>query len=324
MLVCLYEDRPRQFTGVKLLLLSLARYCPDWKIRLHAPGLSKERKDWLRCIPRLQLIDAPLAGSGSYNVKPAALLEALDSGADQCLWLDTDVLVNGNLAFLKDGPGDTVIVSQDPWEYANGSSYRCESWGLEAGRSLPGPLNSAVVRISGSHRFLLTAWLELLKYPAYQEELKRPAVERDHNLLSDQDGLSALLASKEFAHIPVRRLKHAAEILQHHGAGAYGLRERWWHLRHGLPPLVHAMGTVKPWLMKRSPSLLKQSREYYESTYLALSPYVHLARGYQSELQEDVGWIVNKTAAAALCEVAAFNRPMIKGTAQAVIHRLIK
>ncbi|WP_263360178.1 hypothetical protein [Acidicapsa ligni] len=254
-------------------------------------------------------------------MKPTVLLDCLDSGASECLWLDTDVLVNGSLELLTGETPDTVIVTQDPWEYADGSTRRSETWGLTPGRSLPGPLNSSVVRVTPQHVPLLRAWQAIVATDSYRAEQAKPVDERNRLILSDQDALSALLASKEFAALPVRRLRHASEILQHHGAGAYATKQRWENLKHGLPPLLHAMGSVKPWKMPEQPSLLKQPRDYYERVYLELSPYVHMARQYRDRLQEKTNWLEIRTIAGRLSTIITMNRPVLKGAIQAAIHR---
>ena len=98
MLICLYEDRS-QLPGLKLLILSLRRYCPSWPIRLRFPGMS-DRFDYARIIPNVTAIDQELCISGSYNIKPTVLLDGL-SVSDECIWIDTDVLANGQMTFLQ-------------------------------------------------------------------------------------------------------------------------------------------------------------------------------------------------------------------------------
>src|SRR5271163_4645334 len=280
MLVCLYEDRPQQVPGLKLLVLSLSRHCPTWPILLRFPNIGEDLENWLSRFGNVTICREPLAVFGSYNVKPSVLLDGL-SVDKECLWLDTDVLVNGDLAPLALEPLETLIVTQDPWEYASGSTHRCGTWSLSAGRDLPGPLNSAVVRVSSRHRILLSTWQRLLSRQDYLSEQRKPVGERNPHMLGDQDALSAIGASLDFSHVPIRRLLHSSEILQHHGAGAYGLRQRYTNLRKGLPPLLHAMGAVKPWRAPNHPKLLGDFRDYYERTYLELSPYVHLASRYR-------------------------------------------
>jgi hypothetical protein len=141
-------------------------------------------------------------------------------------------------------------------------------------------------------------------------------------MLGDQDALSALLASKEFSSIPVRRLMHSIEILQHHGAGAYGPVQRWTNMIHGMPPLIHAMGSVKPWKMPERPGLLASPRDYYERTYLELSPYAHFARQYRFLLNEETRWLDVRTLTGMLGTLAAFNWPALKGLVQATLHRV--
>lgn len=323
-LVCLYEDRPYQAPGVKLLVLTLARYCPSWPIRLRFPGISDAFRSWLQRFPQVTLLEERLPSFGSFNVKPSVLLDALASGAETCLWIDTDILVNGNLDFIHQPSADTVIATQDPWEYEDGSTHRSTTWGLTPGRSLPGPLNSSVVRVSRQHEEFLQAWHRILCTPEYLAEQKKPVRVRNKHILSDQDGLSALLASQEFAHFPVVRLRHATQILQHHGAGAYGPAQRWSNLTQGMPPLLHAMGSVKPWSMPDRPGLFSAPRDYYERTYLELSPYVHFARQYRPQLEEDnSGWLDIRTISGSFGTLAAFNRPALKGIVQATLHRAL-
>jgi hypothetical protein len=320
-LVCLYEDRPNQVTGLKILLLSLERYCPTWRVRLRLPCVTDSFRAWLERFPQVSLQEEGLPSSGSYNVKPWVLLDGLDTGAESCLWLDTDVFVNGSLRFITELPLETIVVTQDPWEYPDGSTHRCDTWGLAAGRSLPGPLNTAAVRVTQSHKEFLKAWQRLVSIEEYLGQQAKPAAQRNGHMLGDQDALSALLASKEFCSIPVRRLQHSVEILQHHGAGAYGPRQRWSNLIHGMPPLIHAMGTVKPWKMPERPRLLASPRDYYERTYLELSPYAHFARQYRLLLNEEAGWLDVRTVPGVLGTLAAFNWPALKGLVQATLHR---
>jgi hypothetical protein len=322
-LVCLYEDRPSQVSGVKILIITLSVHCPTWPIRLHFPDVSPAFRSWLAGYPQVQLYETGFSSSGSYNVKPSVLSEGLASGAKQCLWIDNDVLVRGNLDFITALPEEEIVVSQDPWEYGDGSTHRCKTWGMKAGRSLPGPLNSSVVRVSQVHTELLSAWIDMVASPSYLAEQARPVSQRNPHQLGDQDALSALLASERFAEVPVYRLRHASEILQHHGAGAYGPLQRMSNVAHGMPPLIHAMGTVKPWMMKEQPKLFASPRDYYERAYLELSPYVHFARQYRSQIQEDAAWLDIHTLAGRLGTCAALNRPAMKGLLQASIHRAL-
>jgi hypothetical protein len=321
MLVCLYEDRVQQLPGVKLLVLSLTRYCPDWRIHLYSPLPNADFSSWINNFPRVTLLQQEMEGGGSFNVKPLVLLTALHSGASKCLWIDTDILVNRNPhALFRESP-ETIIVTQDPWEYQDGSTHRAKTWGFRPERNLPGPLNSAVVCVTQHHIQLLEEWQRALRTDWYLKMQSLPIRARNQLALGDQDGLSALLASDKFSSIPVKRLKHPTEILQHHGAGAYSLPERCQTLRSGLPPLLHAMGGVKPWHMAPRPGLLREFRAYYERYYLELSPYLHAARQYSDQLGENYDWLRISTSFAKISHLASFGSPCLQGLAQASLHR---
>jgi hypothetical protein len=141
-------------------------------------------------------------------------------------------------------------------------------------------------------------------------------------MMGDQDALSALLASRQFASIPLVKLQHCTEILQHHGPGAYGLAQRWSNVAHGMPPLIHAMGSIKPWRMPEHPSLFRDPSNYYERTYLELSPYVHFARSYIDALMENSSWLENQTWTSRLGALLSLNRPWLKGALQGSLHRI--
>jgi hypothetical protein len=110
MLVCLYEDRLHELVGPQLLVLSLRRHCPEWDIRLRIPFAPEKVRCWFRRHADVEVITTPVSQAGSYNVKPVILLDALDTGADRCLWLDTDILVNGALDYIAQISASNIVV----------------------------------------------------------------------------------------------------------------------------------------------------------------------------------------------------------------------
>jgi len=319
MLICVYEDRVKQLPGLMLLVHSLSIHCPRSPIRLRFPALPPRERAWLRNYPNVVLVDEPLDGAGSYNVKAAVLLDGLATGAGTCLWLDTDILVNGSLDFIAATPDDVVVTTEDPWCVPAGSSLRCSSFGLMPGRQLAGPLNSAVLKVGDGHEALLRRWATQLKDPRYLAEQAKSVFVRNPLMLGDQDVLSALLASKDFAHIPLHVLKHPTDVLHHHGPGAFGPRQRMAVRKSGLPPLIHAMGGIKPWAMSDRPSSF---REYYERMYLETSPYVTLARRYAAVLETRPHWLDVQLPLSRLSLRVNSNNAIYSGMVLAAIHRL--
>ncbi len=319
MLVCLHEDRTAQIAGVKLLLLSLEQHCPDWQILLNFPGAPAEFRSWLGRFRAVRLTERRSNADGSFNVKPDILLAGLETGAERCLWLDTDVLVARRPSVLCGLPEANLAISEDPWIGPNGSSLRAARWGMKPAGSVPGPMNTAVLSVTGQHRGLLEKWQALLQEPWYREEQRKPVEVRDALALGDQDALSALLGSAEFAHVPLTRLRHAREVLHHHGAGAYRMRDRWQTLRWGTPPLLHAMGGVKPWM---SPDLarLRSPRQYYERYYLEASPYMREARRYLRSFPEGAFWMKARTLPGRVSTRLGVLHPAFSGAMQALLH----
>jgi hypothetical protein len=134
--------------------------------------------------------------------------------------------------------------------------YRCATWGLSGGRSLPGPLNSSVVRVTEHHKVFLDSWRQVLLGEAYVAEHAKPAAHRNQHLPSDQDALSALLASEEFANHPcgpAGTFERYSPAPRRRGLWARAPMARWSNVKQGMPVLIHAMGSVNPWIMPDRP-----------------------------------------------------------------------
>lgn len=324
-LVCAYEDRHTHVPGVQLLIASLLRHQPGWAIRLRFPAAPPALRAWCATKPEVQLLDAPIEGAGSYNIKPHVLLDGLDTGANTCLWLDTDILVNGSLDHLAAPSAETLISTLDPWAYEQGSNRRAGAFGLSPGEPLMGPVNSAVVRVGQAHRAMLSAWIDLLRQPEYKRQQSLPVDDRHRLMLGDQDALSALLGAREWQPTcPLVLLRHPVDVLHHHGAGAFSYQQRRaMGSAAGLPSLLHAMGSTKPWMIPSHVSIWRSPRQYYERAYLETSPYVVKARGYREVLTTSpIPWLESQTLPARLSLWWAEGDPVTAGTFQALLHNL--
>jgi len=96
--------------------------------------------------------------------------------------------------------------------------------------------------------------------------------------------------------------------------------QRCSNLMTGMPSLIHAMGTTKPWNMPAHPAIIRESRAYYERVYLELSPYVHFARQYRNNMAEQTDWLNVRTLPGRVGSLVALNRPALKGIVQASLH----
>src|SRR3712207_4014819 len=112
------------------------------------------------------------------------------------------------------------------------------------GRRLPATANTSVLRVTPHHTGLLEEWRSLLRSTEYQSAQLRPWDERPTHLMGDQDVLTALLSSADFADVPVRMLRRDVDIAHCFGSAGYLPLQRVRAVVRGqrLPPLVHAQG----------------------------------------------------------------------------------
>ncbi|MDP8911928.1 MAG: nucleotide-diphospho-sugar transferase [Actinomycetota bacterium] len=325
MIVSTYESRPFDLTGVKLLVVSLARHCHDLPVEFSCPKLDTDFARWLARFPHVHVRERPELERHGWNIKPTLLLELLEAGHDEVLWIDADVIVHRDFRRLLAGlPHDTLVSTEEPdWGQDEGGTHRTVSWGLVPARDMERTVNSAVLRVTAAHRELLRRWRELLETSDYRAAQARPWYERPIHLLGDQEVLTALLASSEFAHVPVRLLRRGRDILQSFSPTTYTLRERLHNGLHGLPPLVHAM-RQKPWRYSRMPSLAREPRRYYHLVYLELSPYTHVARAYRDELGEDADWMDIRTVPAKVLQVLAGGSVNLQGVPHVLIGHALR
>lgn len=282
MKICAYEDRPSDLIGLKLLVLSVLRRCPDASIELTVPGAPDAFVRWAEARPNVVVRPEPIAGRAGYDIKPYLLLKLLESGEREAIWIDSDIIVTGDVRRFFANLHDTTIVVAEEYfgARAQGGTIRTEGFGLPIGRPLPSTVNSCVVRVTPAHRRLLMAWDTLLSSEAYRSAQAKRWDERPLSMLGDQDVLTALLGSAEFMDIPIRWIRRGAEIAHCFQYGGYAAHERLRNvLLRSAPAFVHSQGQ-KPW---RPPDGAR-------TLHLELSPYTLAALDYVNELGEESTW----------------------------------
>src|SRR5215210_3013416 len=93
MRVATYEDRPDGIVGLKLLLLSLSKWCPGLGVDVFFPDAPVAFRRWIEPFPDITLHSDREHGGSGYNLKPELLIHLLNDGADQARWIDSDVIV---------------------------------------------------------------------------------------------------------------------------------------------------------------------------------------------------------------------------------------
>lgn len=315
-IVCIHEDRPSHFVGVKLAILSLLNHTPSLSVLISCPEPGEQFEEWISSFPNVKRIPDLKISDLAWNIKPAILLHLLKAGYSEIIWLDSDIIVTGDiLSKLSTHSHETFVATQETYLGDDQShNFRTPAWGLQPGRVLTNTINTGLLRVTHHHIGLLSAWQTMLNHPMYIHAQTLSWDERPIHMLGDQDSLTALLGSNQFTDIPLELLKRGSQIAQCFSLSGYTPSERIESLFAGLPPLIHAMDN-KPWMKAPvAPSLFSSSlREYYEYLALDLSPYTAIAKQYQAHISEDTQWMEIRSLPAKLLSMLAIGHAAMQG-----------
>lgn len=322
MTLCVAEDRLICEPTIQVLMASLAEHCPGVSVRLFAPNATPTLRSWLASYPQVTLDTRPVSGGvRGWDVKARALLTLLSEGCSEAIWIDSDIVVRRDFRplFANLAPEVIAITEEGPGPFrGDGEAERCKLWGFEVGRTFPYVLNSCVLRVTQRHRELLETWEGLLQSPEYQAKQQGPWDQRPLHMLGDQDVLTALLASKRFADLPLLILTRGSHIIQYHYRTGYSVRERMLHLFRGMPPFVHSQGW-KPWNAELWANFRSSDLGFM---YADLSPYTMVARRYRSRLSSDGSWMDAHSPIAGALRLAGAYYPPLVGLPLAIVFQL--
>jgi hypothetical protein len=307
--LCTYEDRKHCFIGVKLLVLSLARYCPNAELAFWCPELSDVQAAWLARQPNVQVRVEPALGVSGWDIKPTLLRRTIDEGGKEAIWIDSDIVVTGDILPMLSELDPDIFLATEEMRHApepQGSRMRTTALGLELGRELGVTVNSCVLRATGRHVALLEDWTARLSSHEYREAQRRPFHWRPIHLRSDQDVLTGLLGSREYAVTRLRLLRSGSDIASCMDNIGYPTLDRVKNLFRGLPIFVHAQGR-KPW---EDPQPLSAE----------LSPYSHVARSYWHLVDEPMAWTVPRSRVARVLDRMSLGDPNLRGLPFAMIR----
>jgi hypothetical protein len=293
-LVVVYEDRTSNLVGVKLLLLSLQRFNPELTVEVAVPGAPESFLTWIESFPRVAVSDFD-PGVRGWDVKPHLLLRHLRRGVKSVCWIDSDIILCGDLlGRLEREPPEALVATEDLWwSLGHGRKERTAAWGLAAGVAPETIVNTGVVRVGPCHIPVLEQWADLLSSLSYRAAQQTAWSHRPWHLLGDQDALTALLGSRDFTHLRYSLLKRGADIVQCFDSGSFSPAERYAAVtsRGAGPVLLHAMGG-KPWdgfSSLRAGRRMALTRPFGEA-HRQLSPYTREAARYVAELPGELDW----------------------------------
>jgi hypothetical protein len=329
-IICITESRAKFEPAVRLLVMSLAKHSPAVPVYLVFPQATHNFRRWLANFQRVTLSTHRVELTGSFNVKPQAMLHLMEKGHDEVLWIDSDIVIGRDIvSLLAEVPPDTVVVTEESlWGWHDDTdAWRARGWGFEVGRVLPFALNAGVVRATRLHEPLLRRWAQLIESRKYQEVQQLDWRSRPPHMHGDSEVWTALLSSAEFAHIPLKILTRGQDIIQYFGPYGFTVWERLSCLFGQSPAFIHSLGPSKPWIREWRSVAANGIKEYLEAVYLDLSPYTLAATEYRMGLEGNASWLdVHYTLSAVLRAVGLWQCSLV-GLPIAIIadlNRLIK
>jgi Nucleotide-diphospho-sugar transferase len=329
--ICVNEDREAWEPSLRVVLASLGVHCPGMEINLFYPFANQAFLRWLSAYPQVRLQKDGLKNGYGWNVKPQAIMQLLDAGFDEVIWIDSDVFVTRDIRPLFHALDEAVFVATEAtcslgrYDH-DGAQRRADLWQFPVGRASLTSLNSGVLRVTRRHYPLMRRWWELLQTDEYQRYQKKDWWKRPVHMQGDQDVLTALLTSTEFAHIPVKVLRRSKHIVQFDGVWGYSTAERLRNLLGDGPTFIHSMG-CKPWVTRWKSEGRNHLIEYLKMVYLDVSPYTLSSVKFKEVLGCDTNWIGAHYKFSAILRSLARHHPALTGLPMAVfldIARLLK
>jgi len=315
--VCSYEDRPEALAGLILMGESLCRVDPEVELHLTVPEAPAAVRAWAARHSAVVLSTSRPEGVSGWDVKPWLLLQKLNAGHAEALWLDADMIVTRPISLLvKNLSRDSLIVAEE-WNRPRANLVATKGWGLSSLRPVR-PINSCFVRVTQAHRPLLERWLEMTHDLRYREAQALPFERRPWHLASDQVLLTALLGSEEFGRVRFDAIQMGRHIAQCAGSSGYPPLHRCLDLFRGLPPLIHCIGR-KPWMASDSAGRIQQ---FLMNLASDVSPYVLASRRVAKSLGVSPDWVEARTSLGALLRGLTANHPGMAGLPLAILHAL--
>jgi hypothetical protein len=322
--VCIHEDRPSCIPGAKLTALSMRDHYPQLDVVISHPNPPLSFVEWMEQQPGVRWLHTPELSNGGFNIKAHLLLRQLDAGYDDVIWVDSDIVATRALAPSLDAHAPDVFVATEEtyWGQQQGGTKRTRDWGLTPGRDMPATVNSGILRVTQQHRGLLNAWQQMLAHPTYRAVQQMPWYERPLHMITDQEVLTGLLGSTQFAHVPLMLLRRGRDIAQCFGPGGFTPLERLRCIAGDTPAFVHAMGP-KPWDRAQHASP-RELRRYYELVALELSPYLAVATRYREALAGDDAWLQRRSLVARIGSTLTANHPVLQGMPLSVLDSAVR
>ena len=319
------EDRSSEEDALKILVLSVLKHYPDPPpIHLICPNATPAFERWAGSRSGVVLSREPLEQAAGFNVKPQAFERLFDLGCRKVFWLDNDVALGPS--FEAKTRGRLVapcLVCEEPRVSQHPAPQTLtRALGREVGRPLPRVINTGALSISVAHRSLVGAWKQVLLSEEYRAAQAAPWNERPAHFMGDQEILTALLGSSDFAAVPVAYLREGDDIIQMFGPAGYAPGDRLRNANRGLPALVHSMGH-KPWRPGAAGGRSKL-RDRYDDLHGELSPYAYVARDVVGDDRDAYPWLFRRSVIGGAMRALSGDNPALAGLPLALFDGAVR
>ena len=296
---------------------SLCRVDAHVSLHLTVPDAPPAVCAWAERRPEVVLSTQRPEGVSGWNIKPWLLLQELNAGRPQALWLDDDIIVTRPVPSLLDEfPRESLIVAE---EWTRATVPASHFWNLPSARPIP-VFNNCFVRVTPDHRTLLERWRQMLHDPRYRAAQALPFERRPVPLSHDGWPLIALLESAEFSQVRFDCIRQGRHIAQCAGSSGYRPHHRVLDLFRGLPPLIHGIGR-KPWESQPVPSRLQH---FLLDLATDVSPFVLAGRRVARDLGMNPQWIETRTLPGRMLRGMTNGHPALAGLPLAILHAFHK
>ena len=311
--VCAYEDRKEAMDSLILMAESLCAVDRDVSLHLTIPDAPDSVRAWAHRRPEVVISTARPEGVTGWDVKPWLLLQELNEGWQEVVWLDDDIIVTRPISqMLGEFPSEALIFAEEWGRWTVPVSHL---WGLPSVRPVQ-LFNNCFIRVTQAHRSVLERWLQMTRDPRYREAQALPYARRPIQALHDGWLLVALLESEEFGQLPFECIRLGSHIAQCAGSSGYRPHDRLLDLFRGLPPLIHGLGR-KPWEVRRERSRIRQ---FLLDLATDVSPYVLAARKVAKDIDMTPDWLEARTRVGAIFRRMTDGHPGMAGLPLASIH----
>lgn len=287
-----YEDRLEAFEGLPLLLYSINKESPNSKFLVFTPLENLRSKINLDSVFIKKTEDLKERG---WNVKPEILLRSLEE-YDRAVWLDTDILVTGDISvFIDKFDKNTFVVGQDfRMNGLVGGELRARAFSLSPVRNLDYAVNSGVIIATKRHLSLLQSWKKVLNDPEYVDMQKKSVSQRNIFKFGDQDALWAVLVSDFAYDIEVEFFRTGIDQILHCGANGFHVLDRVKLIFREKPKFIHMLGPFKPWSFNSYNNSKIKNKMYFHQVCFELSPYFEFASLYRKDIGNPE-WLSRRT-----------------------------